>query len=198
MSFFQTFLVPSSVSAACPAKTGPGARLPGGPPDRFGGPAELAFSIPVWRTRRNGPAARRTVRRTARFCWTYRRTGGLYKFVGRVSKAVFSHFPSSPRPPPSPWPSPPQASPPPSLSTQPIPSKLRSGVDQVVLKLSTEDLRVSSTALGDRDLSSSSCAPCLRVNPFCLLFPLTLASHSICSCYCVSRSRVYLGLDPFV
>jgi hypothetical protein len=193
MSFYQNFLVPSNVSAACPVKT-----RPGGPPDRFSGPAELAFSIPVRRARRNGLVARRTVRRTARSRRTYRRTGGLYKIVGRVSKSVFPHFPSSPHPPPSPWPPPPQASPPPSLSTQPILSKLRSGVDRVILKLSTEDLRVSSTALGDRDLSSSSCAPCIWVNPFCPLFPLTLASHSICSCYCVSRSRVYLGLDPFV
>jgi hypothetical protein len=60
----------------------------------------------------------------------------------------------------------------------------------VVLKLSTEDLRVSSTALGDWDLSSSSCAPCLRVNIFYLLLPLALASHSAWSCYCMSRSRV--------
>jgi hypothetical protein len=151
--------------------------------------------MPVWRARRNGPAARRTVRRTARFRRTYRRTGGLYKVVGRVSKLVFSHFPSSPRPPPSPWPPPPQAFLPPSLSTQPIPSKFRSGVDRVVLKLSTEDLRVSSTALGDRDSSPSSCAPCLRVTPSFHLLPLALASHSVCSCSCMSRSRVYLGLD---
>jgi hypothetical protein len=92
----------------------------------------------------------------------------------------------------------PSTSLPPSLSTQPISSKLRSGVDQVVLRLSTENLRVSSTALGDRDLSSSSYAPCLRVTPFYLLLPLALASHSVCSCYCMSRSRVYLGLDLFV
>jgi hypothetical protein len=122
---------------------------------------------------------------------------GLYKSRGEAFQTVFPHFSSSPRPPPYPWPPPPQASPPPSLSTQPISSKLRSGVDRVVLKFSTEDLRVSSTALGDRDLSSSSCAPCLRVTPFCLLLPLALASHSVCSCYSMSRSRVYLGLDPF-
>jgi hypothetical protein len=117
--------------------------------------------------------------------------------VGRVSLAVFFHFPPSPRPPPTPLPPPLQASPPPSLSTQPIPSKFRSGVDRVGLKLSTEDLRVSSTALGDRDSSSSSCAPCLWVTPSFPLLPLALASHSICSCSCMSRSRVYLGLDPF-
>jgi hypothetical protein len=115
--------------------------------------------------------------------------------VGRPSHQFFPLL-LLPTPPPSPWPPPPQASPPPSLSTQPILSKLRSGVDRVVLKLSTEDLRVSSTALGDQDLSSSSCAPCLRVNPFYLLLPLALASHSVCSCYGMSRSRVYLGLDP--
>jgi hypothetical protein len=109
---------------------------------------------------------------------------------------IFPHSFSSPRPPPSPWPPPPQASPPPILSTQPIPAKLRSGVDWGVLKLFTEDLRVLSTALGDRDLSSSSYAPCLRVNPFYLLLPLALATHSVCSCYYMSRSRVYLGLDP--
>jgi hypothetical protein len=123
---------------------------------------------------------------------------GLYKSRGEAFPTVFFHFSSSPRPPPSPWPLPPQACPPPSLSTQPISSKLRSGVDRVVLKLSTDDLCVSSTALGDRDLSSSSFAPCLRVTPFYLLFLLALASHSVCSCYCMSRSRVYLGLDPFV
>jgi hypothetical protein len=119
------------------------------------------------------------------------------KLVGRPSKQFF-HFSSSPRPPPSPWPPPPQASPPPSLSTQPISSKLRSGVDRVVLRLSTKDLRISSTALGDRDLSSSSYAPCLRVTPFYLLLPLALASQSVCSIYYMSRSRVYLGLDLFV
>jgi hypothetical protein len=88
---------------------------------------------------------------------------GLYKFVGRVPLAVFPHFPPSPRPPPTPLPPPLQAPPPPSLSTQPIPSKFRSGVDRGGLKLSSEDLRISSTTLGDRDFSPSSCAPCLRV-----------------------------------
>jgi hypothetical protein len=111
--------------------------------------------------------------------------------------AVFSHFPLSPRPPPTPLPLPLQASPPPSLSTQPIPSKFRSGVDRVGLKPSTEDLRISSTALGDRDFSPSSCAPCLWVTPLFLLLPLALASHSVCSCSCMSRSRVYQGLDSF-
>jgi hypothetical protein len=80
---------------------------------------------------------------------------------GEASRTVFPPSPPPPRPPPTPWPPPPQASPPPSLSTQPTSSKFRSGVDRVVLRLSTEDLCVSSTALGDQDLSSSSCAPCL-------------------------------------
>jgi hypothetical protein len=55
----------SSVLAKCPAVAGPGAGPPGGPPGQPGGSAELAFSIPVQRAHRNGPAARRTWRRTS-------------------------------------------------------------------------------------------------------------------------------------
>jgi len=61
-----------------PGGAGPGAGLPGGPPGYPGGPAELAFSIPVRRARRNGPAARRTVRPTVRSRRTWRRTSLPY------------------------------------------------------------------------------------------------------------------------
>jgi hypothetical protein len=36
-------------SARCSAAAGPGAGPPGGQPDRFGGPAELVFCMPVRR-----------------------------------------------------------------------------------------------------------------------------------------------------
>jgi hypothetical protein len=111
--------------------------------------------------------------------------GGLFKSRGEAFQPVFFHSSSSPRLPPSPWPPPPQASPPPSLSTQPIPSKLRSGVDRVVLKLSTERSsrfvnRIGRSGLvliflctmssGKSFLSSPSSSPCLTLGLFMLLY----------------------------
>jgi hypothetical protein len=184
---------PSAFSAASPAEAEPGAGPFGGGPDRFG-------RAPNHYTRsRFGPRPKLSGGR--RICLVPSLAAldlspnllFLLKLAETPFTIVFFAPSPSPCPPPSPWPPPPQDFPPPSPSTQPNLSKLRLGGDRVTWRPSTEGIRVSSTALGDRDLSSSPSAPCLRVSPFDPLLPLALVLLLICSCSCMSRSRVYLG-----